>query len=274
MDFAKPLPAMEVLRVAFFPFIYVFLFGLVFGSFLNVVVYRLPQGLSIVKPRSFCPSCKSSIAFYDNIPVVSFIILNGKCRACKAKISFEYPFVESLTGLLFLAVFIRDGLSPLLPFHLFFIFTMLALALIDLHHRILPNVITLPGVAIGFLSSFVSRSLPWWDSLTAIFLFSLLLLGLSLLYNVIRGVEGLGMGDVKMIGMIGAFLGIKLTILTILLSSVLGLLSGLVIVIAGKGDFQYKLPFGTFLAIAAVLSLFLGTPIIQAYLAFIQGMWN
>ena len=246
-------------------FVIIVCFGLIFGSFFNVVIYRLPRGQSIVRPRSFCPSCETMIRWYDNIPILSYILLNGKCRACSKSIALVYPFVELLSGLLFAGVYILDGVTGILPFHLFFGSAMLVLAFIDWEHRILPNAITLPGIAIGFGSSFLNAQLPWWDSLLSIFLFSSALLGVGAAFKALRGVEGIGMGDVKMIGLIGGFLGVKLTVLTILLASTLGLLFGLAIVGFRRGDFQYKIPFGTFLALAAVVALFFGTPIVEWY---------
>jgi leader peptidase (prepilin peptidase)/N-methyltransferase len=142
---------------------------------------------------------------------------------------------------------------------------MVVLAFIDVDHRLLPNVITLPGIIIGFVSSFVNEGLVWWDSLISIFLFSAMLLGVAYLFKVIRGIEGLGMGDVKMIAMIGAFLGAQSTVFTILVASILGLLAGLLVIFLKKENLQYKIPFGTFLALAAVSALFFGMPVIQWY---------
>jgi leader peptidase (prepilin peptidase)/N-methyltransferase len=248
-----------------FPIVFVFFFGLIFGSFNNVVIYRLPLGRSVVRPRSYCPACHHPIRGYDNIPVLSFLILNGKCRDCGARIPLRYPLVELLTGGLFTAVFLHDGLQAVLPFHLLFVSAMVVLAFIDVDHRLLPNVITLPGILVGFGSSFFNETLTWWNSLLSIFLFSGMLLGVAYLFKVIRGIEGLGMGDVKMIAMIGAFLGAQSTVFTILAGSILGLLAGLAVIFFKKENFQYKIPFGTFLAIAAVLALFFGPPVIHWY---------
>jgi leader peptidase (prepilin peptidase) / N-methyltransferase len=242
------------------------LFGLAFGSFLNVCIHRLPRGQSLVWPGSRCPGCLSALRWYDNVPVLSYVALRGRCRACGMRISPVYPVIELATAALFLGAFLAFD-SALLVSRLVFGCAMLVLLVIDLEHRILPNVITLPGILVGFGFSFVAPP-GWADSLIGIVAGGGVLLLLSEAYYRVRGEEGLGMGDVKMLAMIGAFLGWKLMLVTLALSSCLGSIVGLSLIAMKKGDMKYALPFGTFLAIGAGVAGVAGDALLQWYLSF------
>lgn len=275
------------------PFIYVVvaLFGAIIGSFLNVVIHRLPRNESIVLPSSRCPSCGAVIAFYDNVPVLSYLALRGRCRSCKAHISARYPAVEALTALLWVAVAWRDGLTFALPFDLVFVTAILALIFIDAEHMILPNVITYPGMAFAIVARISLPYLmgqPYFDDLNS--LLNGLLAGMPLwaaslvgaligalvgggslwlmgwIWEKLRGVEAMGLGDVKMMFMVGAYLGWRLTILNIFLGVLSGSLIGIGLMIAqGRRNMQMLLPFGVFLGIGAVAALLFGSHLVEWY---------
>jgi leader peptidase (prepilin peptidase)/N-methyltransferase len=241
------------------------LFGLAVGSFLNVCIHRLPREQSLVWPSSHCPGCQAPLGWYDNIPLVSYILLRGRCRRCGMRISPMYPAVELATALLFAGAFVTFG-SVLLISRLVFGCAMLVLLVIDLQHRILPNVITLPGIVAGFAFSLVSPP-GWVSSLAGIVAGGGVLLLLSEAYYRVRGEEGLGMGDVKMLAMIGAFLGWQLMLVTLVLSSCLGSVVGLSLIALKKGDMKYALPFGSFLAIGAAVAGVAGDALLRWYLS-------
>jgi len=243
------------------------LFGLLIGSFLNVVIYRLPRGQSLVTPPSTCPGCGSRIRPIDNIPVLSWILLGGKCHKCGAPISIQYPIVELATGILFLLVAWLTPAGPLLAARLLFVVILVVLFGIDLHHQILPNVITLPGIAIGFLFSLVTPP-GWMNSLIGIALGGGILYAIAAAYYAVRREEGLGMGDVKMLAMIGAFLGWKAVLVTLILSSFAGALVGIGIIALSRGNMRLALPFGTFLALGAVAAMIVGEPLVAWYSGF------
>jgi len=243
------------------------LFGLLIGSFLNVVIYRLPRGQSLVTPPSTCPGCGSRIRPIDNIPVLSWILLGGKCHRCGAPISIQSPIVELATGLLFLLVAWLTPAGPLLVARLLFVVILVVLFGIDLHHQILPNVITLPGIAIGFLFSLVTPP-GWMNSLIGIALGGGILYAIAAAYYAVRREEGLGMGDVKMLAMIGAFLGWKAVLVTLILSSFAGALVGIGIIALSRGSMRLALPFGTFLAVGAVAAMIVGEPLVAWYSGF------
>jgi leader peptidase (prepilin peptidase)/N-methyltransferase len=251
----------------FFEGTLVMLLGLVLGSFMNVCIYRLPRGLSPVRPRSGCPSCGHMLAWYENVPVVSYLVLRGRCRACGVSISLMYPIVEIVTGAVFLAGYVWYGPSPLLIARLAFAWAMIALFVIDLQHKILPNVITLPGIVIGFLVSGVAGP-GWVASLIGIAVGAGSLFAIAEIYYLVRHEEGLGMGDVKMLGMIGAFLGWKLALVTLVFSSLTGSIVGVGVLVAKKESLKYALPFGTFLAAGALVAAVAGDPLLDWYLGF------
>jgi leader peptidase (prepilin peptidase)/N-methyltransferase len=243
------------------------LLGLVLGSFMNVCIYRLPRGLSPVRPRSGCPSCGHLLSWYENVPVVSYLVLRGRCRACRAPISPMYPIVEFITGAVFLAGYVWYGPTPLLIVRLVFAWAMIALFVIDLQHKILPNVITLPGIVVGVLANALAGP-GWVASLIGAAVGAGSLFAIAEIYYRVRHEEGLGMGDVKMLGMIGAFLGWKLVVVTLVLSSFLGSIVGIGVLIAKKESLKYALPFGTFLAIAALIAAVGGDAILNWYLGY------
>jgi leader peptidase (prepilin peptidase)/N-methyltransferase len=294
----------------------IFLLGLSFGSFLNVCIYRLPLDLSVVKPRSACPRCKKFIAFYDNLPVVSWLILRGRCRNCKTKISARYLFVELLTAALFLGCYAYGGLTLTTLKYCVFGFLLLGLIFTDAETKLLPDKLTLPGLAMGLLFSLLvpvhdvasqflpgivnlpfsadlaARLLSLLDSLLGAVLGASFIYGAGAVYLRWRGAEGMGFGDVKLMAMVGAFLGMKLTIFTIFAASLAGSLFGLTTVLAvwikrtnrfrrrmenlqaarrrGWQSAQmvyrnYQMPFGVFLGSMALLALFVGNQFLRWY---------
>jgi leader peptidase (prepilin peptidase)/N-methyltransferase len=241
--------------------------GLAFGSFLNVAIYRLPRRESLMWPASHCTSCSRPLAWFENIPLFGWLALGGRCRTCKARISVQYPIVELLTGAVFVAGYFIYGWTPLLAVRLLFAVAMIVLFTIDLHHQILPNVITLPGIVIGFVASLF---LPpgWLSSLIGILAGGGVLFAISEIYYRTRGHEGLGMGDVKMLAMIGAFLGWPLMLLTLIIASFSGSIVGVGLLASGRGSMKFALPFGTFLAIGAIVAAVAGDPILDWYLGY------
>jgi leader peptidase (prepilin peptidase)/N-methyltransferase len=242
-------------------------FGLAVGSFLNVCIHRLPRTQSIVRPGSRCPRCRTPLRWHDNVPLLGYLLLRGRCRACGQPISVQYPAVEAVTAAVFVLHYLAIGWEPLLIPRLLFASAMIALFAIDLEYQLLPDAITLPGIVAGFAFSLV---LPpgWLASLLGILIGGGVLFLVGEVYYRVRGEEGMGGGDVKMLAMIGAFLGWKLTLLTLVLASFLGSLAGAALIAARKGDLKYALPFGTFLAAAAIASALAGQPLIDWYLSF------
>ena len=278
------------------PFAYVLVgvFGAIIGSFLNVVIHRLPREESIVLPSSRCPDCGTGIAFYDNVPVLSYLLLGGRCRGCKAHISARYPAVEALTAALWVIVAWHDGLTFALPFDLVFVTAIIALVFIDAEHMILPNAITYPGIVFALVARLTLPYLmgrPYFDDLDL--LVNGLLVGMPLwaaslvgafigalvgggslwlmgwTWEKLRGIEAMGLGDVKMMFMVGAYLGWRLTILNIFLAVLTGSLIGIAIMLRqGKRNMQLLLPFGVFLGIGAIAALLVGSQIIEWYAGF------
>jgi len=300
--------------------IFFFLLGTVIGSFLNVCIARIPEDLSIVSPGSRCPKCKTAIKFYDNVPVFAWIWLRGKCRACGEPISVMYPLVELATGLLFVAAFLEYGITQATVKWLFFTCLIIVLTITDLRVRLLPDLVTWPGFAAGLVfSAFVPPSggfgpaLSWRllhqrlqpnvaglvDAILGAAFGSFLLWGLAAGYKLVRKHEGMGLGDVKMMAMVGAFVGLRGTFWTILLGSLLGSVIGLSVVVAlylggwgrrlaergnrrGLGTVstlrwtiasQYQLPFGTFLGIGALAIVYLG-PLIGEEWPSLRGIFG
>ena len=240
-------------------------FGGMIGSFLNVCIFRLPKGESIVTPGSHCPHCDRPIKFYDNIPLLSYIFLGGRCRFCKETISLQYPLIEGITALSSLLFFMKYGPSWSYLFYFSFVAALIVITVIDLYHQIIPDGISIPGIGVGLLGSLVVPPLTFLNGLLGVLLGGGSLLIVATLYQWLFKREGMGGGDVKLLAMIGAFLGWKAVILTILLSSLIGSITGiLIMVIQGKG-FKYAIPFGPFLSLGAVLSLVYGEWIIDWY---------
>jgi len=244
------------------------LFGLCIGSFLNVVIYRLPRGQSLATPPSRCRTCGYSLRWFDNIPVVSWVWLRGRCRKCGTRVSWQYPLVELVTGALFVLVVWLTPPGPLMASRLLLICLLIALFGIDLEHQILPNSITLPAIAIGVLLSLIAPP-GWKDALIGVVLGGGILYAIAWGYYLWRREEGMGMGDVKMLAMIGAFLGWKAVLVTLVLSSFAGAFIGLGLMAVQRGSMKYALPFGTFLAIGAVVAMFVGEPLIAWYAGFL-----
>ena len=242
------------------------LFGLVVGSFLNVCIFRLPREESVVFPRSRCARCDRTLAWYENVPVLSWLVLRARCRTCGERISWMYPSIELLTAIIFASLYVTYGPTLLGASRLLFACALLVLFVIDLQHQILPNVITLPGIAVGFLLSLFGPP-GWRDSLIGIVIGGAIPYAIAEAYLRLRGEEGLGMGDVKMLAMIGAFLGWQLMLLTLVLASFSGSIVGLGFIAAGKGR-RYALPFGTFLAVGAGIAAVAGDSILAWYLSY------
>lgn len=286
------LPDLNLLLPPPFSYIIVGVLGAIIGSFLNVVIHRVPQQESVVFPNSRCPECGSAIAFYDNVPILSYLILRGHCRACKTSISARYPAVELLTAMLFIAVTWHNGLTAALPFDLIFVTAIVALIFIDAEHMLLPNAITYPGIAFAIVARLVVPylvGLPYhFDDLPGLLagtFYGLPLAVVSLLGAVIgaligggslwlmgwtweklRGIEAMGLGDVKMMFMVGAYLGWRLTILTIFLGVLSGSLVGIGMMVQQRQkDMQMLLPFGVFLGIGAIAAILIGAPIVEWY---------
>ena len=239
--------------------------GLIVGSFLNVCIYRLPRGESLVSPESHCPRCRRPIAWFDNVPVLSWLLLRGKCRQCGARIAVQYPIVEIATAVVAVTIVVLTPPGPLLVSRLLLGAILIVLFFIDLEHHILPNAITLPGIVVGFLFSLVTGPGPT-SSLMGIALGAGVLYAIAAGYYAIRKEEGMGMGDVKMLAMIGAFLGWPAVVLTLILSSFSGAIIGLLLIVLTRADGRYALPFGTFLAIAALVAMLGGDAILDWYL--------
>ncbi|GAB4339996.1 MAG: A24 family peptidase [Desulfobulbaceae bacterium] len=248
-----------------------FLLGAVIGSFLNVVILRLPtEGESIVFPPSRCPVCKAPIRWYDNIPILSFLLLRGRCRACHASISLQYPLVELAMALLSLALYTRWGLSFEFFFYFLFLAGLLAIIFIDIAHQIIPDRISLPGIVIGFCGSFFNHAVTWQQSGLGIILGGGVLYAIAEAYYLLTRRDGMGGGDIKLLAMIGAFLGWQSLVFVIFFSSLTGSVVGIVAMVRqGKGG-QTRIPFGPFLAGAAMVFLFFEDEILRwwhSYLA-------
>jgi leader peptidase (prepilin peptidase)/N-methyltransferase len=237
------------------------------GSFLNVCIYRLPQDLSIVAPRSYCPQCRAPIHGYDNIPLVSYLLLRGKCRNCGARISWRYPFVETLAGGFAVALFVKYGLG--LSFFSCSAFTaaLLVITFIDLDHRIIPDLISLPGIGIGFILSFFEPTLSVKESLIGLLAGGGSLYLVAVAYEALTKREGMGGGDVKLLAMIGAWLGWKGVLFTLFFGSLSGTVIGGGAMLAQKQGRHYAIPFGPFLAFGALAYLFFGPQLIDWYLS-------
>lgn len=243
----------------------IILVGFIFGSFLNVVIYRLPLKKSIVKPGSRCPSCGKIIRFYDNIPVLSYMILGGKCRNCKAKISLIYPAVELFTAFSFWLTYVYFKHLPVYAgFNALFLCLLIALAMIDYTHQILPNELTLGGAVIFLIYAFFNPVITPVNAFISAFGAALLFAGIYLFYVKVRKIEGLGQGDIKMILLLGAFLGTHKLAIAIFLASFAGLVVGLFFIIFKGKDLKMKLPFGTFLSLGSYISVFWGHHILRA----------
>ncbi|MBI3769777.1 MAG: prepilin peptidase [Deltaproteobacteria bacterium] len=243
----------------------VFVLGAMIGSFLNVCIVRLPEERSIVRPRSHCPSCGHEIAWYDNVPVLSYVLLRGCCRACGTRISPIYPAVELLTGALAVALWLRLGTTLAFAGYFAFAAALVTITFIDLDHRIIPDVISLPGIAVGLAVSFVSPLVTPVGALLGMLAGGGVLLAIAGAYQAIRGQEGMGGGDVKLLAMIGAFLGWQSVFVTLMVASLIGSVIGIGLMLYQRADTKLAIPFGPFLAGGALVSLFFGDRILAFY---------
>ncbi len=251
--------------IIFLPEFIAVLFGLLFGSFLNVCIYRIPRGESIAFPASHCPNCQHPIKPYDNVPVFSFLLLRGQCRSCSATISWRYPMVEALTAALFGYIVHRYSLTWAALAYLVFTALLIAISFIDLDHLIIPDVLSLPGIALGFGASFLIPR-PWYDSLIGLLVGGGMIWIVAYLGELAFKKEAMGGGDVKLMAMVGAFLGWKMVLLTILFASVVGAIIGIMMKLSTGKEY---IPFGPFLSFGALCALFFGENFLRWYLTFL-----
>lgn len=252
--------------------VFSFCFGAAIGSFLNVVILRLPEeDSSIVFPASHCPICLADLHWYENIPILSYLFLRGKCGHCKTKISLQYPTVELLMALLSCGVYVTFGLTVTAAGYFIFCAALLAIIWIDIHHQIIPDLISLPGIVLGFLFSFFNPNLSWLDSLIGILAGGGVLYGVALLYFILRKQEGMGGGDIKLLAMIGAFLGWQSLLFVIFFSSLTGAATGIAAMIRQKKGGATRIPFGPFLSLAALSFLFFKQEIFHVFKLYMEG---
>ncbi|MEE8185284.1 MAG: prepilin peptidase [Thermodesulfobacteriota bacterium] len=249
------------------PLIYIFLFafGAITGSFLNVCIYRIPLKKSIIFPPSSCPKCKKHIPFYDNIPIISYILLHGRCRYCNARIPLNYLIIEVVTALVAVSLFIVFGLTLEALVYYILLSALIVITLIDLEHKIIPDVISLPGIAVGFAVSFFLPVPGVKNSLIGMVAGGGVLFVVAYGYYMITGREGMGGGDIKLLAMIGAFLGWRGILVTLFVGSFVGAIIGGVFMILKGRDTKYAIPFGPFLSLGATIYLFIGEDIIEFY---------
>ena len=244
----------------------IFVFGMCIGSFLNVCIYRLPTSKSIVDPpRSICPGCNNPIRFYDNIPVLSYIWLKGRCRNCDAPISFRYPMVELITGVVAVGLLFKFGLSLEGLVYFVFISSLIVITFIDLDHQIIPDIITLPGIPIGLVASFVLPQISFKSSVLGLLMGGGSLWLVAWAYSLIAKRDGMGGGDIKLLAMIGTLIGWQGVIFTIFASSVMGSVVGITIMLFKGKNMKFAIPFGPFLSIGAIAYVFLGSEFIAWY---------
>jgi leader peptidase (prepilin peptidase)/N-methyltransferase len=247
--------------------IIIVILGLVVGSFLNVVIHRLPRGQSLVWPGSACPKCGTAIRWYDNVPVIGWLMLRGRCRSCRAPISLRYPIVEIVTMLAFLATWWATGEDLLLVPRLVFVAALIALFAIDLEHQLLPNVITVPGIVAGVLFAlYLPPGIR--ESLIGVAVGGGVLWAIGEAWSRLRGMEAMGFGDVKMLAMVGAFLGWKMVVVTFVISSIIGGLAATALLVSRRTTWTSAIPYGTFLALAAFIAALWGEPLMNWYLSF------
>jgi leader peptidase (prepilin peptidase)/N-methyltransferase len=245
----------------------VFMFGMCIGSFLNVCIYRLPSSMSIINPsRSFCPQCNSAIQFYDNIPVFSYLWLKGRCRNCNASISLRYPLVELMTGILAIAVLFMFGLTLESVVYFVFISSLLVITFIDIDHKIIPDIITLPGIPIGLAASFILPAMTLKSSLLGLLIGGGSLWLVAWTYSLITRKEGMGGGDIKLLGMIGTFIGWKGVLFSIFVASLAGTFVGMIFMLLKGKNLKFAIPFGPFLSIGALSYVFFGKKVLFWYL--------
>jgi len=244
----------------------IFILGLIVGSFSNVCIYRIPRNESIIYPASHCPKCRSKIKPVDNIPLLSFILLKGRCRNCKSKISIQYPIVELITGLIYLIIYLTYGLSIQSLIYIILSSALIIMAFIDLNEQIIPDVISLPGIVIGFIISFFVPYISFINSALGVVVGGGIILIIGLGGSVIFKKEAMGGGDVKLAAMIGAFLGWRYIIISLFLGFFLGALAGIILILSKIKSREDVVPFGPFIVLGSFITLLWGEQIISWYL--------
>lgn len=252
------------------PYLIVFLFGAVIGSFLNVCIYRLPREESVAWPGSHCPTCRQSIAAYDNIPVVSYLGLRGECRACHAPISIQYPLVEVLNAIAYVGVFWMFGFTAVACVYAAFISVLIVVTGTDLSHTMIPDAVTLPGIVVGLFCAALILPISLAESLTGVLVGGGLLWFLAWISPYVFGKEGMGGGDVKLMAMVGAFIGWQPALLAIMIGSLLGSLVGGGLMMTGALRRGQYIPFGPFLAMGSLLALLFHQPLFEWYWSLID----
>jgi len=248
--------------------ILIIILGLAWGSFLNVCIYRIPLKKSLISSRSFCPNCKKNIAWYDNVPILSYLILKGKCRHCKHKISIQYPLVELFSSFLLLLAYLKFDLSWQFFSGFVLISVLIVVSFIDLNHRIIPDIITLPGIVLGLVFSYFNPQASLSAAVIGFLSGGLSFYLLAYVGETVFKKESMGGGDIKLAALLGAFLGWKNLIVVILLASFLGALIGGLKLTLSKSEQDKTIPFGPFLAIASIVALFWGESLIGFYLSY------
>jgi len=248
--------------------ILIFILGLIIGSFSNVCIYRIPKNESIIYPASHCPNCRSNISPKDNIPILSYILLKGRCRNCKSKISIQYPIVEFLTGLIYLIIYLIYGLSIQTLIYIILSSVLIIIAFIDFNEQIVPDVISLPGIVIGFVLSFFVPYISFINSALGVVVGGGIILIIGLVGSVIFKKEAMGGGDVKLAAMIGAFLGWRYIIISLFLGFFLGALAGILLILLKIKSREDVIPFGPFIVLGSLITLLWGEKIISWYLGF------
>ena len=255
-------------------YIIVAIFGATIGSFLNVVILRLPLAdKSISFPASHCPRCLTPLRWYHNIPVLSYLALRARCGYCKEKISLQYPLVELITSGLAMACLYCFGLTIAAPAYFLFSAALLVIIFIDIHHQIIPDSISLPGIVLGFLFALLGDAVTWKSSLIGILAGGGVLYAIAWSYFLFRKVDGMGGGDIKLLAMIGAWLGWQSLPFVILFSSATGSLFGIFTMIFQKKDSHYRIAFGPFLSVAAIIYTFYSENILHFYYLYLSGQW-
>ena len=246
----------------------IFILGLIVGSFSNVCIYRIPRNESIIYPASHCPKCRSNISPKDNIPLLSYILLKGRCRNCKSKISIQYPIVEFLTGLIYLIVYLIYGLSIQSLIYIILSSALIIIAFIDLNEQVIPEVISLPGMVIGLILSFFVPYISFINSALGIVIGGGIILVIRLAGSLIFKKESMGIGDIELAAMIGAFLGWRYIIISLFLGFFLGALAGIILILSKIKSREDVVPFGPFIVLGSFITLLWGEKIISWYIGF------
>jgi len=246
----------------------IFILGLIVGSFSNVCIYRIPRNESIIYPASHCPNCHSPIKPVDNIPLLSYILLKGRCRNCKSKISIQYPIVEFLTGLIYLIIYLIYGLSIQSLIYIILSSALIIIAFIDLKEQIIPDIISLPGIGVGLILSFFVPYVSFINSALGVFVGGGTILVIGLAGSVIFKKEAMGGGDVKLAAMIGAFLGWRYIIISLFLGFFLGALAGIFLILSKIKSREDVVPFGPFIVLGSFITLLWGEKLISWYIGF------